>query len=386
MVIAGGVYRELCCMPSWDAMFGSGGRAAAAISSLSPNSTLHTYLETDIDTTLSMNFGIPIHTFNRSSGIAISYFHSLSKPHVEPPVDEITKESTITARGEVVLRFGFLEGDAVVNAQNAIYDPQTWRNPPAFRSNGSTASKLAIVLNELELTHSTGLKDLGSAADQLMSNEEATTIVVKSGAKGATVFERDGSITKVPAYRSTNIFKIGTGDVFSAIFAHCWGERKMTAPKAADVASRAVAHYCSTMSFPEHLESISNYEPINYAAPGLVLLQGSIETIGQRYTMEEARFALTELGIRVSCPALGDYKIEDSTARLVLFDGSGSIDPDILESVISSEIPVIILHEGQSTLADIDANDSNIVVAKNFSSAVYFAAWAASENSTKTDD
>ena len=43
MEIAGGVYRELCCIPKWDAIFGSGGRAAAAVASLSPDSVLHTY-------------------------------------------------------------------------------------------------------------------------------------------------------------------------------------------------------------------------------------------------------------------------------------------------------------------------------------------------------
>jgi len=45
MDIAGGLYRERCYIPKWDALFGSGGRAAAAISILSPGGILHTYVE-----------------------------------------------------------------------------------------------------------------------------------------------------------------------------------------------------------------------------------------------------------------------------------------------------------------------------------------------------
>ncbi|MGA9671374.1 MAG: hypothetical protein WBQ94_19335 [Terracidiphilus sp.] len=45
MHIVGGFYREICYIPPWNAVFGSGGRAAAAVSRLSPGSVLHTYAE-----------------------------------------------------------------------------------------------------------------------------------------------------------------------------------------------------------------------------------------------------------------------------------------------------------------------------------------------------
>ena len=43
MKIVGGTYREVCQHPHWDALFGSGLRAAAALSNLSPGTELHTY-------------------------------------------------------------------------------------------------------------------------------------------------------------------------------------------------------------------------------------------------------------------------------------------------------------------------------------------------------
>jgi hypothetical protein len=41
--IVGGVYHERCLWPDWDQVYGSGGRAAAALSGQSGSITLHAY-------------------------------------------------------------------------------------------------------------------------------------------------------------------------------------------------------------------------------------------------------------------------------------------------------------------------------------------------------
>ena len=43
--IAGGCYVERCVDPPWDQLFGSGGRAAAALSALDNNVKLTTYID-----------------------------------------------------------------------------------------------------------------------------------------------------------------------------------------------------------------------------------------------------------------------------------------------------------------------------------------------------
>ncbi len=61
MIIAGGSYMEHCVAPEWKRLLGSGGRAAAAVANLSPNSTLHTYASAKwaADIELSMQaFGV----------------------------------------------------------------------------------------------------------------------------------------------------------------------------------------------------------------------------------------------------------------------------------------------------------------------------------------
>lgn len=381
MHIAGGLYRELCQVPAWNAVFGSGGRAAAAVSVVSPGSTLHTYAE-DFETsgaTWLKELGIEMRVSPRPTAIVFAYFHPLSRPHIQPPLDKIGRQPTIQVSGDAVLRFGFLEGDAVVDAHRAVYDPQTWRDPAPFGANGSVAGELAIVLNELELRSAAGLDDLGSAASLLIKSQGAAIIVVKGGTRGAMVFERGGRATHVPAYRSSRVFKIGTGDVFSALFAHYWAEAGLSAVEAADSASRSVAAYCSAGRLPLAGDARHNQVPVNSAPPGTILLEGSVDTIGQRYTMEEARFILRELGLAVSSPVLDGTSNATAAAVLVLADGLGD---DALEHVLRAKAtgtPIVVLREGSARTIGAPLDGDGVTVTDDFASALYLAAWAAAE-------
>lgn len=382
MHIAGGLYRELCYVPAWDAMYGSGGRAAAAVSLLSPGSTLHTYTE-DLESPgvrLLENLGIELEVHPRSTTIAFAYFHPLSRPHIQPPPDQIKQQPAIKVWGDAVLRFGFIEGEAVIEARRAVFDPQTWRNSPAFRANGSVAEELAIVLNELELRSTTGLDDLALAADYLLQSQNAGVVVAKGGTRGAMVFERNGQATHVPAYRSSRVFKIGTGDVFTAIFAHHWAEKRLSPVMAADFASKSVAAYCSSSQLPVATDKFSDLVPVKFLAPGKVILEGTVDTIGQRYTMEEARFVLRELGVEVTCQALDGVSSESGSAMLVLADG---LDDQVTESVIRAKargMPIVVLRERSTQHGAHFLNEAGVTGTDDFASALYFAAWAASES------
>lgn len=382
MQIAGGLYRELCLVPAWNTMYGSGGRAAAAVSVLSPGSTLHAYAE-DFESsriTSLKELGIEMRLYPRPTAVAFAYFHSLSRPHIEPPPDQIGHQPTIQVSGDAVLRFGFLEGDAVIDARRAVYDPQTWRAPAPFGENGSVAGQLAIVLNELELRSAAGLNDLSSAASCLMESQGATVIVAKGGARGAMVFERGGRSAHVPAYRSSRVFKIGTGDVFSAIFAHHWAEMELPAVEAAEFASRSVAAYCSTSRLPLAENALLNQVPVISVTQGKVALEGSVDTIGQRYTMEEAQFVLRELGVEVTSSALDETSSTAAAAILVLAHGLGNETAEQVRRASAAGTPIVVLCEGDARAFGTLLDYPNVTVTNDFVSALYFAAWAAAES------
>jgi hypothetical protein len=157
VIVAGGVYREECISPPWSRIFGSGGRAAAAASGLSPGTILFAYAARswaeDVRHSMAA-FGVIPHLTEIEADYAFHYFHPLSDAALnETPK---TPESPLVVHGDVILRFGFVEGDAIVTADRAVYDPQHWSEVLSFAKNGSTARTLAIVLNETELSLSTG--------------------------------------------------------------------------------------------------------------------------------------------------------------------------------------------------------------------------------------
>ncbi|MGN7870766.1 hypothetical protein [Paracoccus sp. 22332] len=160
--------------------------------------------------------GVHVSSTPSDTAIMFAYFHPLSQPHIEPIPEAISQQPPIHVSGDVVLRFGFLEGSAIVHAERVIYDPQTAIRPQAFGANGSTAKQLALVMNELELCRYAGCADItAAAATVLSSSEQETVIVVKRGVRGVAVYERNVEPTIVPPYYSSRVFKIGTGDVFS---------------------------------------------------------------------------------------------------------------------------------------------------------------------------
>lgn len=383
MQIVGGLYREICMIPEWDEEFGSGGRAAAAVSKLSPGSVLHTYVSDSNSPGIEHleGLGITLQGQTSNTRIAFSYFHPLSQPYIEPPYDQIERQPPLQVSGDIVLCFGFLEGDAIVEAKRAVYDPQTSSSPQAFGANGSRADELAIVLNVLELRIISGEYDLALAADRIMQEQNASVIIVKAGAQGATVFERGVEQTHVPAYRSSSVFKIGTGDVFSAIFSFYWAEAKMSAHYAANLASRSVARYCSTRQLPVPSGSTSDLVPVGASPPGPISLEGEVNTIGGRYVLEEARFRLRELGATVISYALDgtdrDAILQEPTTVLII---APVLTPNILargQRAHNEGLSVVVLAEDEVDPVFAALAGPNFTITDDFVSALYFAFWAA---------
>ncbi|UCI32129.1 carbohydrate kinase family protein [Mesorhizobium sp. B4-1-4] len=380
MEIAGGLYRELCLHPSWDAVMGSGGRAARALVDLSPNSRLHCYFESEGSfDRVKQDLAIQATFAGRHTGIVFAYFHPLSRPLLQPPLAEIKRMPAIKVEGDAVLRFGFIEGDAIVAADRAIYDPQSAQNFVPFHDNGSRASELALVLNERELRAAARTGSLADAADAMLKDKRVACVIVKRGVKGALVFSRGSLPSTVPAFLSKRIFKIGTGDIFTAAFAHHWAEAKLTPYDAAYLASMHVASYCDNphapLTPPNPSEAVERH-PISDT--GNVLLLGAIDTLGRRYTIEEARFGLAELGLNAICPALEAVELERMhlSTVLMLVDGIDQEGIRTAKRLNDEGVRCIALVEARS-LEPLLANFANCETTEDFSTALYLSGWSA---------
>lgn len=385
MEVVGGLYHELCDFPRWRAIRGSGGRAAAILSGQC-GVRLHCYATLGEQSAIAelSTMGVQVTSYAADSGIAFAYFHALSKPHIEPPVANIVAAPSILVEGQTVLRFGLLEGDAVIRATGrAVYDPQTAHSPAAFAANGSQAAEWALVVNGVELAKIGRSADLDVAAAAVFREQAPSVIVAKRGPAGAVVFERGAAASNISAYQSARVFKIGTGDVFSAAFALFWGERRLHPVAAADRASRAVAAYCE-----DPLGQLSD-EPVPRAAiplerSGPILLVGAAETIGQRYTLEEVRFRLRELGASVIAPAL-DGAISEArapAALLMIADGASTEDWAIADDLVKKGITRVIF--AQSNGIRVPFLEFRDEITDDFATAVYHVIWAASRDSASS--
>ena len=391
MIIVGGVYRERCIVGDWDQIYGSGGRAAAALVGRLPKVRLHTYSEKSAADELKRilgSQGVDVHCSDSPQTIEFDYFHPLSRPRVYWKSDLLAPPLHVSA--EKALRFGMLEGEAIVQAERAVFDPQS--SNVRYRDNGSSAQAVATILNDKELLHLTGEKEISAGAQGLIGPDHPDdVVVVKCGPNGAQVHQFGKAAKLIPAYRSETVFKIGSGDVFSAIFAYYWAHEGQAPELAADLASRSVSHYVATSSLPippEQKLKAGEALPTD-RSPGSVYLAGPFFSTAQRWLIEELRMALSELGCSVFSPvhdvgfgmpedvAKADLSgLDGCNVVLALVDGS---DPGTWYEVgyaRARSIPVVLLAEAVNERDLTMAQGTDCVITRDLCSAAYHAVWA----------
>lgn len=348
LTIVGAIYVERCIEPLWNAVYGSGGRAAAAVATLVPGgTTLVSYvaepLRRDAESLAAMS-GFTLTATPVSEAISFDYLHPLSKPVIRPPLHRLPPLEPLRVADDVVLRYGMLEGDAVVQAGTAVYDPQSAFGARPFGANGSRAGRLAVVLNVSEAADMTGTADPHEAAARLLA-EGAQVVVVKLGGHGALVVTAGGR-AHVPAYRTAHVWKIGSGDVFSATFAALWACRGMTPETAAAAASRAVAEYSGTRTLPVMEPDVLAARPHEPVRPGrgTVYLAAPFFDIAQRWLVEELRTVLRGLGAGVFSPC---HEVGPGPADIVApRDIEGLERADVVLAVLNGLDPGTVFEVG----------------------------------------
>jgi hypothetical protein len=293
-----------------------------------------------------------------------------------------------------------LEGDAVVHAERAVYDPQNAQTSSHFGANGSTARELALILNRHEAELLTGRRSASThdLANALLDRSAATTVVVKEGPLGALV--HDGTATHtVPAYKSKRVWKIGSGDAFVAHFAYRWLHEARTAVESADMASKATSFYCETMGFPS-LSTMNSWSPPHVprskrddsAELPRVYLAGPFFTLAQLWMIEQARASLRNMGLNVFSPyhnvghgsavdvvGVDLAAIDEADAVFAICDG---MDPGTVYEIGYARAKgktVILYCENESVERKKMMEGSACLLLDDFVSAVYATTWAACE-------
>ena len=285
-----------------------------------------------------------------------------------------------------------VEANIKVSADHLVVDPQGLSEIDGRIS--WSAKHLAIVANKWEAAGLLGTGenlDSETLAEKLQEKYDAEVVVVKCGALGAVVLD-SGDILRIPAYYTNKINPIGSGDVFSSVFAFYWAEMRANPKIAAENASKATAEW--VMNGP--LQVISGNKSVtapNAEVPisgqsSTVYLAAPFFTVSERWLVDLCRSALTNLGATVFSPlhdvgvgntegiAIRDLEgLKTSNAIFAVLDG---MDPGTLFEVgygaaIKKPIVIYVSNRKNNNLTMFKANNTHIH--DDLASAIYEAVW-----------
>ncbi|MBV9920326.1 MAG: nucleoside 2-deoxyribosyltransferase [Pseudonocardia sp.] len=301
----------------------------------------------------------------------------------------------IDAPGENALVFGILEGEPEVRAAAIVYDPQRPRGPRAISRDRLCAGRFGVVANAAETRALSGLRDLEASASKIAVACQADVVVVKRGALGSLVCVPGEAVRYVGPCRTEQVWPIGSGDVFSAVFAWGWLEAGLPPFEAARLASAGASAWCGSRRLPVGLrpgvtpEEIAS-GPFLAPPPGpvRVYLAGPFFDVGSRWVVSLASQVLAELGATVFSPfhevgpggdevAEKDLKgLRDSHSVLALLDGADPGTMFELGYASARGIPAVGYAEDASLEAYRMVRGVQTPVLGDLSSAVYRAIWA----------
>jgi hypothetical protein len=188
--VVGGVYAESIRTPRRYELYGSGGRAAAALSSLKADVTLVTVMDRsarELFEPMADSFGFRLSAVEVATTAEFIYDHPLGPPRTRPLLNEIVQADLPLVTAENVLVFGMLEGQPTVKATRTVYDPQSPLSPKWFEENGSSAEEVTYVLNWREGNLLTRENDPEAIIRAVLARPNVKACALKLGPRGALV-------------------------------------------------------------------------------------------------------------------------------------------------------------------------------------------------------
>ncbi|QWF21774.1 nucleoside 2-deoxyribosyltransferase [Nocardioides sp. LMS-CY] len=387
VVVVGGTYRETCLEPTIDSLRGSGLRAAAVLASLGSTCSFITCIDdasAGEAAAMSHDLGIVTRSVTRAAPVTFCYETPVSTAQWHYGGDLATLDVT----GSAVVAFGMVDADWKVTADRLVIDPQHGDLSEMLNAT-SVAEAVAVVLNGHEATRLTGLPP--DEAGSYLLRSGAAVVVIKQGALGGMVFH--GSVVEVYGPIPTKVTRtLGSGDAFTAGFAHAWFEDPGNPLAAAQFGARTAAAHSLTdvPQVPQDLLD-SLPAPLDYplGATPRIYLAAPFFTTAERLLLETVRTALFDAGLNVFSPLHDVGAGSDEVAPQDL-EGLGSCDAVL--ALLDGADPGTVFEAGWATHADIpvvgftaqpDVHDLTMLrgtgaeLSSDLTSAVHLAAWAA---------
>lgn len=392
--IIGGSYVENCVEPTYNELYGSALRAAAALACKDFKIKLHTCICEKYEPLLklkSATFGFELDYSIILKTIEFDYYHPLSQPIAK--FENNSKIQFNKIDGNKILYYGMVEACAKFDGDYVVYDPQ---NHVSFKDTGATAKHLALVLNKKEacLLSTIDNEDLVTVGKSLLNSEKAEVIIIKNGSHGALVIETD-KITEIPVFETKKVWPIGTGDIFSAVFAWKWMIEQKSPSESAYQASQFTGQYCESQQLPLQINYPTLKPLIKSTKKKQIYLAGPFFTISERWLINEFRNILFDFGNNVFSP-FHDVGIIDSkdiiscSSEIAQADLNALSNCDVVLAIISGldagtlfeigyakslnkKIVIFAQNVCDNDLTMLIGTDCEIT--NDFSTAIYKASW-----------
>jgi hypothetical protein len=312
VIVAGGTYRELVTTTHHsEDIAGSGFRAAAALPAA--HTTLITAVEPELAKLLAgaaQIFGFTVVDHGRDKPVGFDYFTPFVQPVLRGSGSRLN--TPLVVESTDVLAFGMVEiGARTFEIETLVYDPQSVDDPGLAEIADLKRRKFALCANTSEIDAIGGGKSLAESAKLAGRRLRADVVVAKAGGRGCLVTDMaSGQQHWVGAIPTSDVWKLGSGDVFSAGFAHAWISGA-DAVEAANVASHSAAWWCATrrnrvpdeiLAGKEHPIPGASAQLNNAGAQPSVYLAGPFFTIAERWLVDACRDFLVQAGATVFSP------------------------------------------------------------------------------------
>lgn len=305
--IIGGTYREIDYDDLSFEIFGSGFRGVKFLlenncdvlfSTLGNYETL-LYLKENqkVYNKLSLDF------INFNELITFKYSFPLDSPTIYPNVLTIPKLKLSDIEADNIISFGMLEAEFVVKGLKVVYDPQTSIKPNKFSDFGS-AKELVYIVNKNEAISIASSDNIDNIKSYFFNNEKATAFIIKDGPFGATLYFPDREL-KIQSYITDNVFKIGSGDIFTSSFGYYWMFKNLSIEESALNASKSTAIFCDKKAYID----VTDFKEFNYKEyinkklyDKQVYLASPFFGLSELILIDKIRSAFQSFGIKVFSP------------------------------------------------------------------------------------
>lgn len=347
MIVVGGSYTETVLFPSFRTeLVGSGVRAAATlgvdaamlVTIAAPGEVGIVRSTVDARTTVEV--------VERHDPVEFRYLDPALAPQVTGlPTGSLEKLRSAFPDDDV-LAFGLAELPAgyPITARRVVFDPQSPRNATGVLLDVVGADRIAVCANRAEARLMTGLASPMDAAAALLARSHVEAVVVKCGPLGYVTADSAG-MEWAHATPSLTVSTLGSGDIFSSIFARGWFAGA-SAAEAASSASLAVAVSAGAPD-PRGPDIVL---PMNPGYAPRVYLAGPFFTLSERWLVERVRAVLTGLGARVFSPI---HDVGPGDTEVAQKDLHGLDDCDVVFALLDGFDPGTLYETGWAAREDI---------------------------------